>query len=326
MTIEEMKNRKIELGLSNETIARMSGVPFSTVQKVFSGKTAAPRQATIEALEKVLKKTPAGEDFQTGALSEAAVPYGAKKQGEYTLEDYYAIPDDRRVELIDGEIFDMGAPTVRHQIIIGELHILFRECIESHGKDCRVLLSPCDVQLDNDEKTMVQPDLLVMCHEYDRNGICIKGAPDLTIEILSDSTRSKDLLLKTYKYKNAGVREYWIVDPKNKEVLVYDFSDEDLQPEKYGFTDEIPIHISDGECRIDFNRVNDDKTHGHDFKPTDGGGYEFLHQDSTGTESGRHIHKVGEVNSSQDGVIISSQGVAPCHSAGHGNCPKVIEE
>ena len=75
-----------------------------------------------------------------------------------------------------------------------------------------------------------------------------------------------------------------------------------------------------------FNRVNDDKTHGHDFKPTDGGGYEFLHQDSTGTESGRHIHKVGEVNSSQDGVIISSQGVAPCHSAGHGNCPKVIEE
>ena len=262
MTIEEMKQRKTELGLSNETIARMSGVPFSTVQKIFSGLTSAPRQATVEALERVLKKEPGSYNAYTpssvpSGVREAGPAYAAKKKGEYTLEDYYAIPDDRRVELIDGEIFDMGAPNVRHQTILGELHILFRECITSHGKDCRVLLSPCDVQLDNDEKTMVQPDLLVMCHEYDRNGICIKGAPDLTIEILSDSTRSKDLLLKTYKYKNAGVREYWIVDPKKKEVLVYDFSNEDLQPEKYSFTDEIPIHISGGECRIDFNRVNE---------------------------------------------------------------------
>ena len=190
-------------------------------------------------------------------LRESAVSYRVKKQGEYTLDDYYALPDERRVELIDGEIFDMSAPSVRHQTILGELHILFRECIKLHGKDCRVLLSPCDVQLDNDNKTMVQPDLIVMCHEYDRNGKCIKGAPDLTVEILSDSTRSKDMLLKTYKYKNAGVREYWIVDPKKEEVLVYDFSKDDLQPEKYSFTDKIPIHLSDGECSIDFSLVKD---------------------------------------------------------------------
>ena len=262
MTIEEMKQRKRELGLSNETLARMSGVPFSTVQKVFSGSTSAPRQSTIEALQRVLEKDRGSyhympEHSAPSVVSEAAPAYMAKKKGEYTLDDYYAIPDDRRVELIDGEIFDMDTPTIRHQMILGELHVLFRECVEAHGKNCKVLLSPCDVQLDNDEKTMVQPDLLVMCHAYDRNGICIKGAPDLTVEILSDSTRSKDLLLKTYKYKNAGVREYWIVDPRKKEVLVYDFSDEDLQPEKFSFTDQIPVHISEGECSIDFSRVND---------------------------------------------------------------------
>ena len=261
MTIEEMQQRKKELGLSNETIARMSGVPFSTVQKVLSGSTSAPRQATIEALEKVLGKNRGLYDsfFQEKSgpsrVCEEAPAYNVKKQGEYTLDDYYAIPDDRRVELIDGEIFDMGAPTVRHQTILGELYILFRECIEAHGKNCKVLLSPCDVRLDMDNKTMVQPDLLVMCREYDRNGIRIEGAPDLTVEILSDSTRSKDLLLKTYKYKNAGVREYWIVDPRREEVLVYDFSNEELLPEKYTFTDEIPVHISEGTCRIDFSRV-----------------------------------------------------------------------
>ena len=74
-----------------------------------------------------------------------------------------------------------------------------------------------------------------------------------------------------------------------------------------------------------FERVDADKSHCHNFKPTDGG-YSICDKDSTGTASGRHIHQVGRVNASQDGVVISKQGVAPCHSAGHGNCPKVIEE
>ena len=283
MTIDEMKKRKKELGLSNETISRLSGVPFSTVQKIFSGSTDAPRQKTVEALAKVLSAKPEGNpitDSQTavhapdgstpakisschypqriakaGILKESTVAYQTKRQGDYTVEDYYAIPDDRRVELIDGEIFDMGAPSVRHQTILGELYILFRECIAAHSTECKVLLSPCDVQLDCDDKTMVQPDLLVMCRKFDVNGKCIWGAPDLTVEILSESTRSKDLLLKTYKYKNAGVREYWIIDPKKNAVLVYDFSEEDLTPEKYCFEDEIPVRISEGKCKIDFGRV-----------------------------------------------------------------------
>ena len=149
-------------------------------------------------------------------LRESPAPYRVKKQGEYTLEDYYAIPDERRVELIDGEIFDMAAPSALHQMILGELHVLFRQCANEHGHPCRVFLSPCDVRLDNDDKTMVQPDLFVLCREFDIQNRCIDGAPDLTVEILSDSTRSKDMLLKTWKYKNAGVKEYWIIDPKRQ--------------------------------------------------------------------------------------------------------------
>lgn len=260
MTIEEMKQRKRELGLSNEALAQLSGVPFSTVQKLFSGKTAAPRQKTVEALERVL--TPgsgrgyAVPERKPPVFREAVSAYVCKKQGEYTLEDYYAIPDERRVELIDGEIFDMAAPSAEHQLILGELYVQFRACADTHGRPCRVFLSPCDVQLDNDEKTMVQPDLFVLCREYERERRSIAGAPDLTVEILSDSTRSKDLLLKTYKYQNAGVREYWIIDPKEKTVMVYDFSNDSLIPDRYSFHDKIPVRISHGSCSIDFEQIS----------------------------------------------------------------------
>ena len=262
MTIEEMKARKIELGLSNEMIAQLSGVPFSTVQKIFSGQTGAPRRRTIQALERAFAaagdepvRYGAGRSAQPAALREAAAPYQAKRKGEYTLEDYYAIPEERRVELIDGEIFDMSAPSAMHQIILGDLYLQFRQCADAQGHPCLVFLSPCDVRLDMDDKTMLQPDLFVLCREFDLSSRYIDGAPDLVVEILSPSTRSKDMLLKTYKYQHAGVREYWIVDPEGQKVLVYDFSREDLEPETWSFSDQIPVHISEGRCSIDFASI-----------------------------------------------------------------------
>ena len=265
MTIQEMKERKRELGLSNQEISRRSGVPLGTLQKILSGKTESPRQATIQALEKVLVRKPVTYTVPQNTASvlrdaPAAYAYNTqplpeKKQGEYTLDDYYAIQDERRVELIDGVIYDMSAPSALHQIILGQLHLLFTACMNAHEGDCEVFLSPCDVQLDNDNKTMLQPDLFVLCRKYDIDGRSIPGAPDLTIEILSPSTRSKDMLLKMNKYHNAGVREYWIVDPKHEEVFVYYFEDPDYRPEVYPFTSQIPIHISGGECSIDFSVI-----------------------------------------------------------------------
>ena len=284
MTIEELKNKKTTLGLTNEMIAASAGIPLSTVQKIMSGATKAPRKSTLVAIETVLsaeerrrsnmsgiipdrRKSDTYENLPEtcGTVMEPAAGYNLapektpekkKKDGEYTLDDYYALPDERRVELIDGVFYDMSAPAVIHQKILGELFMLFRECTDAHEGECEVYLSPCDVRLDMDNKTMVQPDLLVICGPYDLGAKRFEGAPDLVLEILSPSTRSKDMLLKLYKYQNAGVKEYWIVDPERETVMVYDFRDDNFYPEKYDFDSVIPVHISNGQCSIDFSRVN----------------------------------------------------------------------
>ncbi len=179
-----------------------------------------------------------------------------KKNGEYTLDDYYSLPDERRVELIDGVFYDMTAPAIIHQKILGELFVLFRECADACEGECEVFVAPCDVRLDCDNKTMVQPDIFLICHPYDLGANALDGAPDLTLEILSPATRAKDMLLKLHKYQNAGVKEYWIVDPDHDTVLVYDLRSDDYYPEKYDFNSFIPIHISEGKCSIDFSRVD----------------------------------------------------------------------
>ena len=262
MTLEELKSKKEELRLTAEMIALASGVPLSTVQKVFSGSTQRPRRATIEAIEGAVIR----EEQRRGhrylqpqsvadMVRDTPAPYGSNAERLYTIEDYYALPDERRVELIDGVFYDMAAPAMQHQMVLGELYLLFRECADRHGMPCEVFLSPCDVRLDRDDYTMVQPDLLVICHDFDIQAIRYEGAPDLVVEILSDSTRSKDLILKLYKYQSAGVREYWIVDPKHMEVTVHYFEEEDYHPRRYSFDDQISVGISGGECRIDFSRI-----------------------------------------------------------------------
>ena len=264
MTTEQMKARKIELGLTEKMIAEASGVPLSTVQKIFCGVTKAPRRMTITAIEKVLtdyrdKETyPEQTRHKEGILRETAASYNVvPKDCRYTIDDYYALPEDQRVELIDGVFYDMGTPALAHQMILGELHILFRECAARHNMPCRVVLSPCDVRLDMDNYTMVQPDLLVICKGFSIQAIRYEGAPDLVVEILSPSTRMKDMVLKLHKYQNAGVREYWIVDPKHLTVTVHFFDTEDYDPKKYDFRSEIPVAISGGKCSIDFSKVMD---------------------------------------------------------------------
>ena len=302
MTLEEMKNKKTELGLTNEMISQSSGIPLSTIQKIMSGATKAPRRVTLEAIETVLlteaqkkersvARSVSGKtgfsyeqpkersayavreampNYNTLHNLEGNKPYAAinkssshapqtqaeKKNGEYTLDDYYALPDERRVELIDGVFYDMATPAVIHQKILGELFVLFRECADAREGKCEVFVAPCDVRLDCDNKTMVQPDIFLICHPYDLGAKALDGAPDLTLEILSPATRAKDMLLKLHKYQNAGVKEYWIVDPDHDTVLVYDLRSDDFYPEKYDFDSVIPIHISDGKCSIDFSRVS----------------------------------------------------------------------
>ena len=286
MTIEGLKKRKKELGYTNAMIAEKSGVPLGTVQKIFSGATEHPRYDTLEALQKVLipsvdrdkggYRYDPDDDFfvREGAeecYSTSELPKIPSKkinvpnwlvdderwpnQGDYTIDDYYALPDDIRVELIDGIIYDMGCPSKVHQLVLGALFLEFSKCASNHGDGCTVFFAPMDVRLDRDDRTMVEPDLLVLCHEDD-NPARIEGAPELTIEILSKSSRTKDCIIKLNKYMNAGVKEYWIVDPSKKKVLVYIFEEDD-SPEIYSFDDKIPVRISGGKCVIDFSKVRD---------------------------------------------------------------------
>lgn len=177
------------------------------------------------------------------------------RQGTYTLEDYLALPDDQRVELIDGVFYDMSAPYPVHQDICFMLGHYFQNYIEEKGGPCRVLPSPIDVQLDKDDKTVVEPDLCIVCRPELIDGPRIYGAPDLLIEILSKSTRKKDLTLKAAKYMNAGVREYWTVDPEKLKITVFDY-EHDGNISIYGFHDKVPVGIYNGDLVIDFEKID----------------------------------------------------------------------
>lgn len=246
MTLSQMKYYKQKFGYSFAQLSELSGVPVGTIQKIFRGETKSPRYDTLMALEKVLRP-------DDDRICETAVVYDDEKPF-YTLDDYYALPDERRVELIDGKFYDMAAPASVHQLAITELSFHILSFIRSRGGDCVPFVVPTDVQLDQDQYTMVQPDIFVVCDKEKVTYRCIAGAPDWVIEILSDSTRNKDAFLKLHKYQNAGVREYWMVDLKKRRVVVY-FFDEDEIPMIYGSEDKIPVRIYDGELVIPFGEI-----------------------------------------------------------------------
>ena len=168
--------------------------------------------------------------------------------------DYYALPDEQRVELIDGYFYDMSAPTFGHQSIGGEIHRQIANYILEHKGNCRPFIAPVDVQLDCDNKTMVQPDVGIICDPSKIKKFGIYGAPDFLVEVISPSTKRKDYTLKLSKYMNAGVREYWIMDYAQRKLLVYFFESEAC-PVIYGLDQPVPVGIYHGELTIDFSNI-----------------------------------------------------------------------
>ncbi len=257
MTVEEMREIKKAKGYTYEQIAEKSGVPLGTVQKIFSGETQSPRYATLQALEAAFREEKVSyyfDDSKGSGVEESALYRVAKKQGDYTIEDYYALPEERRVELIDGVIYDMSSPSFVHQGVAGEVYLQIANFIRYSKGECIARIAPIDVRLDCDNKTMVQPDVLVICDRSKIKRWGIMGAPDFVLEVLSKSTKSKDSLTKTSKYAAAGVREYWIIDPYKKKLLVYDFEN-DSWPALYGLHGKIPVGIYQGRLEIDLDMV-----------------------------------------------------------------------
>ncbi|MEH2942344.1 Uma2 family endonuclease [Lachnospiraceae bacterium KK002] len=177
-----------------------------------------------------------------------------------TLADYLAWPGTERVELLEGEAVLMAPPARVHQEISGELFRQLANFLE--GKKCRVYTAPFAVRLfegkddrPEDVKTVVEPDITVVCdgNRLDKYGC--KGAPDLVMEILSPSTRRQDRLVKLNLYQQAGVPEYWIVNPEDKTVQVM-LSDNGILRlhEDYGQNDVAKVNVLDG-CFIELHKV-----------------------------------------------------------------------
>jgi Uma2 family endonuclease len=281
MTIKQMREIKENRGYSYSQLSEYTGVPAITIQKILTGVTKNPRTATLNAIERVLG---AGDDHYRGKASEyennesfvredtptygadnsdkvtypEGIKYGNpyKRQGEFTLEDYYALPDEQRVELIDGVFYDMSAPRIVHQDISYLIHSSIADYIKKNKGKCKAFFAPVDVQIDRDNKTMVQPDVLVICDRSKIKGFGVFGAPDFLVEILSVSTRKKDMTIKLAKYQEAGVREYWIVDPKNRILITYNFMDEEFVPVILPLKGEAPVAIFDGKLKINLDEIS----------------------------------------------------------------------
>ena len=162
----------------------------------------------------------------------------------YTIEDIYALPEGERAELIDGNIYYMAPPNRRHQDIIFSLSRRIADYIESKNGDCKVYLAPFAVFLNEDDKNYVEPDISIICDSDKLNDKGCVGAPDWIIEVVSPSSRKMDYYKKLFKYRTAGVREYWIVDPVKERITVYFFEMESV--EEYFFGENIPVGIYEG--------------------------------------------------------------------------------
>jgi len=174
----------------------------------------------------------------------------------YTEDDYYGLPENIRAELIDGNlVYNQAAPSTTHQIILSELHTAINNYVKSKGGSCRVFPAPFAVKLRKTKKTIVEPDISVIC---DRNKLTDKGcmgAPDWIIEIVSSGNPSHDYVLKLNLYADAGVREYWIVDPRKKQILVYYLEQKHFEVEMYTFQDKIKANIYE-DLWIDFQMLD----------------------------------------------------------------------
>lgn len=248
MTINEIKKIRIQKGYTFKRLSYLSRISVKTIRRIFNDEIKSPEYEMLQTLEHIL-----GREEEPGFVRES--PPHWKEQGSYSLKDYYALPDERRVELIDGVFYDMASPGGSHQIIAYSLSNLFYHYIREKGGGCRMFIAPLDVQLDCDDKTMVQPDLIVLCDMKKYTERCIMGAPDFLAEVLSPGTRKKDMTVKLRKYRTAGVKEYWMIDLEKECVIVYDFEN-NQEPVIYGFDSKIPVGIYQGELIIDFEQVS----------------------------------------------------------------------
>ena len=179
-----------------------------------------------------------------------------KLEERYTYADYCEWPEDERWELINGFAYALATPTMAHQSALIEIGRQLGNFLL--GKPCKVFVAPFSVRLNADEgdDTVVEPDILVVCDEKKlADGKGVVGAPDFIVEILSPSTAKNDKGAKYRLYRQAGVKEYWIVDPDDKLLMANVLRDGRYYGTSYFEDDEaVPVEVLDG-CTINLIEV-----------------------------------------------------------------------
>ena len=175
------------------------------------------------------------------------------QQRLYTIDDIYALPNGERAELIDGQIYFMTPPSRKHQRITVELATTINNYIKRQNGSCEVDIAPFAVFLNENQTNYVEPDISVICNKNKLTDKGCNGAPDWIIEIVSPGSRRMDYYTKLFKYRTAGVREYWIVDIEKDRITVYNFASEDTND--YTFVDSITPGIYP-ELTIDFSTLS----------------------------------------------------------------------
>lgn len=164
---------------------------------------------------------------------------------DFTMEDIENLPEGVRAELIDGQIFYFASPKIIHQRLARNLSYKIQSHILDNNGKCEMFFAPVAVKLVEDNKNYLEPDIIVVCESDKIQADGCHGAPDLVIEIVSKSTRKRDYGIKVLKYRTAGVKEYWVVDPVKETVMVWWFEDESKNC-LYGMRDEIEFHLFPG--------------------------------------------------------------------------------
>ncbi len=170
----------------------------------------------------------------------------------YTTDYIENLPEGQRAELIDGHLYAMATPSRTHQEIVSFLHLEIGNYIRSKKGLCKVYFAPFAVYLKKDNKNYVEPDISVICDESKLNEKGCWGSPDWIIEVVSPSSIRHDYVTKAYTYLNASVREYWIIDPIKKKIMVHNFEHDTVGI--YSFKDVVKVGIYE-DLEIDFSKI-----------------------------------------------------------------------
>lgn len=181
---------------------------------------------------------------------------GVAQQIFYTEDDYDNLPENVRAELIDGQIYYQAAPSRIHQELLNFLNTEINIYIRSKNGFCKVYPAPFAVKLFADCENIVEPDISVICDRKKLTDRGCTGAPDWIVEIISPNNPEHDYIRKLNLYKDAGVREYWIVDPRSEKVLVYHLEQEKFQFEQYTFQNKVKAGIYE-DLWIDFGEFEE---------------------------------------------------------------------